>query len=116
MVNYTRLVELAKESDVSLAQLSRAIGMADRYIADCMFHKRDISGERLDVIADKLNTTAAYLRGESDIKMKKPTGIPDRLWENIISDDAKLELANWIAKASDEDVKVFLELARRLKK
>lgn len=116
MVNFDRIVQLAKERDITLAQLSRAAGKSARYLPMCISRHIEPPPECLEAIADKLGTSVEYLQGETDIIAKKPAGLPDRLWENIISDDAKLELANWIAKASDEDVKVFLELARRLKK
>ncbi len=68
-----RIRELAKRSDLPLAFLCRRIGVAKVYFNDIDKSGRDIPDNKLSVIADILNTTPEYLKGETDIKEKPAT-------------------------------------------
>ena len=74
-----RIRELAKQCDLPLAFLCRRIGVAKVYFNDIDKSGRDIPDDKLSVIADILNTTPEYLKGETDIKEKPATTQDDEL-------------------------------------
>ena len=63
-----RIRELTKKSDLPLAFLCRKIGVAKVYFNDIDKSNRNIPDDKLFIIADILNTTPEYLKGETDVK------------------------------------------------
>ena len=82
MVNVNKIKALATEQGRSLAYLCSKMGVAKVYFNDIQKHGRDIPDNRLQTIADILNTTPEYLRDETDIK-EKPAAKSEKLLVNI---------------------------------
>lgn len=64
MVDYDRLINRAKEKGLSLSFLSQAVGMSRYYINNCKLGKSEIPDSKLQIIAQHLGVSTAYLRGE----------------------------------------------------
>lgn len=73
MVIIDRIVELAKERGIKLSYLAGLFGLGRTYFQDVKKRNANIPDERLFVIAEKLETTPEYLKGETDVK-EKPSG------------------------------------------
>ncbi len=67
-----RIKCLAKEQGISLKFLCNKIGKRRTYIGEIEARNGTISREDLAVLADVLDTTPEYLRGETDIRAKNP--------------------------------------------
>ena len=67
-----RIKKLAKEKGMSQAFLCAQLGLRRGYLGECATGKDRLTNERIAKIADILNTTPAYLRGETDKKEKDP--------------------------------------------
>lgn len=63
-------MQLAKEKGISQAFICGKLGLRRTYLSDVRLGKDSLSNERLSMIADILNTTPEYLKGETDIKEK----------------------------------------------
>ncbi len=66
MDEITRIKSMAAERDVTMNSLCRAIGRSSSYFADKRRTGGKIPDSAMEVIAARLGTTAAYLRGETD--------------------------------------------------
>lgn len=88
-----RIEALAKEKGMSLSFLCGKLGLARNYLSEVKKGKTKISGDRLAIIADILNTTPEYLKGETDIK-EKPAGNK--------ADELDQEFSDLIAQLSPE--------------
>lgn len=73
MVNIDRVMKLAKAEGIKLSYLAGLFGLGRTYFQDVKKRNADIPEDRLIIIAEKLNTTPEYLKGETDTK-EKPTG------------------------------------------
>lgn len=73
MLRIDRLLERAKARGVSQAHLAELVGRQRYYLADLARKGTQPSAETVEVWADALSTTPAYLLGETDEK-EKPTG------------------------------------------
>ena len=67
------VLHLAKEKGVSQAFICNKLGLSRNYLSEVKKGKTKISDDRLSIIADILDTTPEYLKGETDVK-EKPTG------------------------------------------
>lgn len=65
-----RIESLAKEKGLSLSFISVKLGLRRTYLKDVKLGRSSIPNDRLAQIADILDTTPEYLRGETDIKEK----------------------------------------------
>jgi transcriptional regulator with XRE-family HTH domain len=79
MVVLDRIKESSKEKGWALSFLARKLGLTASYFTDVKNGKTKISDDRLTTIADILNTTPEYLKGETDIKEKPATNAGDGL-------------------------------------
>lgn len=70
IVKTDKIRELAKQNDLPLAFLCRRLGVAKVYFNDIDKSGRDIPEDKLKIIADLLNTTPEYLKGETETKEK----------------------------------------------
>lgn len=77
MVNTDKIKKLAKEKGISITFVCAAIGQGPYYLNDVKRRKADIPDDRLDIIADILDTTCDYLRDKSDVKQRSPEDIPE---------------------------------------
>ncbi len=77
MVNIDKIKSLAKERGIKLGYLTSQLGLTHTYFADVKKNGKDIPDDRLDIIADILDTTCDYLRDKSDVKQRSPEDIPE---------------------------------------
>lgn len=87
MVNIDKIKALAKEKGVSITFLCQAIGQGAYYFNDVKRRNGNIPEDRLQIIADTLNTTVEYLTDKTDQK-EKPTPKEvdvDKLIETILN-------------------------------
>lgn len=73
------VLHLAKEKGISQAFICNKLGLSRNYLAEVKKGKTSLTDDRLAVIADILNTTPEYLKGETDIKEKPATTQDDEL-------------------------------------
>lgn len=66
MVDIDRIVSRAENRGIKLSYLAGLFGLGRSYFQDVKKRGGDIPEERLRVIAEKLDTTPAYLRGETE--------------------------------------------------
>ena len=72
MVNIDRIKELAKEKGIKIKYICSQLGLAETYLSNVKNGKDRMTDERLQKIADILDTTVEYLTGETDEKKKPP--------------------------------------------
>ncbi len=65
-----RIKALSKEQGYSLTFIYKQLNLPSGYLRDVNANKTALTDERIALIADFLNTTPAYLKGETDIKEK----------------------------------------------
>ena len=83
MFRYDRLEELIKGSGKSKIYLCKKMNLGPTYLRDAKKQNSNIKDEPLRILAEELNTTPEYLRGETDdpgVK-KAPT---DKIDERIL--------------------------------
>lgn len=73
MVDFARLKSRAKEKGRTYKYLCDQLGREKNYLSNCAGGADKLSPENLARVADLLDTTPAYLLGETDAK-EKPTG------------------------------------------
>lgn len=66
MVNIDKIKTLASDNGIKLSFITQKLGIQHTYFADIKRHNRDIPDDRLQTIADILNTTPEYLRDQTD--------------------------------------------------
>lgn len=75
MTTILRIKETAKEKGIKLSYICERLGFKSRtYFNDVEKNNREIPDDKLQIIADELNTTVAYLKGETDEKNKPASG------------------------------------------
>lgn len=99
-----RIRELAKQNDLPLAFLCRRIGVAKVYFNDIDKSGRDIPDDKLSAIANLLNTTPEYLKGETDQKEKPATETGSGL------SDYDSRVLAWFYSLPPEKRKAILEI------
>ena len=99
-----RVLQLAKERGVTQAFICVRLGLARTYLADVKNGKNQLPENRLAIIADLLNTTPEYLKGETDIK-EKPTG---ESTDGLSEYDARV--LDWFHSLPPEKRKAILEI------
>lgn len=75
----TRILELAKSKGVSQTFICNKLGRANNYLLEIKKGKNHLTDDNIVIIADLLNTTPAYLKGETDIKEKPASAQADEL-------------------------------------
>ncbi len=83
--------------------------MAKVYFNDIDKSGRDIPSDKLNEIADILDTTPEYLKGETDVKEKTPAEA------DVTFDDFTYALHNETKELSEEKKQELLEMARFFK-
>lgn len=66
MADIDKIFELAKERGVKKSYICEKLGLKRSYLNDVKNKKTRISDSRLKIIANILNTTPEYLKGEGD--------------------------------------------------
>ena len=82
MVDFQRLYSRIREKGITQKYLCQLAGKGRQYIADARGGNGTISDEALEVFARALDTTAAWLRGETDDPQRP--GLQDDLVHAII--------------------------------
>lgn len=76
LFRYDRLEELIKGSGKSKIYLCKKMNLGPTYLRDAKKQNSNIKDEPLRILAEELNTTPEYLRGETDDpSIKKAPGI-----------------------------------------
>mgnify|MGYP005943294895 CR=1 FL=1 len=70
MSTIDRVLQLAKEKGVSQAFICGKLGVRRTYLSEVRVGKDNLADDRLSIIADLLNTTPEYLKGETETKEK----------------------------------------------
>lgn len=70
MCEITKIKALAKEQGKSLSYICKQLNVANNYLTDVAAGRNQLKPDRLAQIAEILDTTPEYLRGETDIKEK----------------------------------------------
>ena len=105
MLEIDRIKLLAKERHRSLSYICENIGLKSRsFFSDVEANKVQLTEERLQQIADILDTTTDYLHGKTD-KKEKPDEIAG-LSEN------EIELLNLFRQLSSQEQGLFLKMFR----
>lgn len=104
MSTIDRVLHLAKEKGISQAFICGKLGLRRTYLSEVRIGKDSLSDDRIAVIADLLNTTPEYLKGETDQKEKPADSKADELSEY----DARV-LA-WFHSLPQEKRKAILDL------
>ena len=102
--------ELAKQNDLPLAFLCRRIGVAKVYFNDIDKSGRDIPDDKLSVIADLLNTTPEYLKGETDQKEKPVANTDDELVQALKNERIR-KIVDMLKDADPEELSRFERIA-----
>lgn len=92
MVDVNRIKERASEQGITLKYLASLFGLGRSYFQDVQKRNGDIPDDRLLILAERLNTTPEYLKGETDVKERKLTAITgDELkgWEQDFMHDVR---------------------------
>lgn len=87
------VLRLSKERGISQAFICNKLGLSRNYLSEVKKGKTSLSDDRLIIIADILNTTPEYLKGETDIKEKPTARNGDEhseIMKKIISGSSKL--------------------------
>lgn len=104
-----KIETLAKEKGMSLSFLCGKLGLARNYLSEVKKGKTKISDDRLAIIADILNTTSEYLKGETDIKEKPTSAQADELSETV------KKIVDVASTLPQEKQSLVLELIRSMK-
>lgn len=92
---------------MSLAFLCKKMGVARVYFIDFVKQGRtDIPSDKLSVIAETLNTSVAYLQGETDEKETETNKMP--------LDDFTYAMHGASGKLTDRDKKIVMSLVQEL--
>lgn len=111
MIEVDRIKERAKAKDISLKKLYKELELPQEYLRDVNAGKSSLSEVRLNKIADFLDTTPEYLRGETDEK-NKPT--PATESEPVFDNNDINLLVQFYKGFSDEQRKELVAEAFRI--
>ena len=111
MVNFDRLDALIKAQGVSQKFLCDKMGKARNYIAVARAGNGSISDASLVILANELQTSVEYLRGETDDPgYKKTPVVTDGLSK------AQREALELIKGMTEEQLRVFIATAKAMRK
>lgn len=79
MSTIDNVLQLSREKGVSQAFICNKLGLSRNYLSEVKKGKTSLTDDRLIIIADLLNTTPEYLKGETDIKEKPAISKDDEL-------------------------------------
>lgn len=108
MLEVDRIKERAKAKDISLRKMYRELELPQEYLRDVNAGKSSLTELRLEKIADYLDTTVEYLRGETDEK-NKPA--PETENEPVIDDEGINLLIQFYKFFSEDGQKQLMQKA-----
>jgi len=94
LVNVDKIKALAKEKGISITFICAKVGQQRSYLNDVKQGKTSIPPDRLEIIADILNTTPAYLKDETDQK-EKPVDSTEELKVALFGGDSEVTDEMW---------------------
>ena len=99
-----KIKELLKSQGRSLTFMYKVLNLPVGYLRDVKAKKTVLTDEGLQTIADFLNTTTEYLKGETDIKEKPPASAREieRQTEELLGKMSLEQLIELIAKATEK--------------
>lgn len=109
LLTINRIIELSKARGLKQAYLCSQLGLERSWLQNIKRHNSTISEERLTHIADILDTTVAYLKGETDDPAPAKEKSPSEL-DELLSDPLNKELFDKLAKLSAAKKKALLAL------
>ena len=109
MSTIDRVLQLTKEKGISQAFICGKLGLRRTYLSEVRMGKDSLPDDRLAIIADILDTTPEYLKGETDVKEKTPAEA------DVTFDDFTYALHNETKELSEEKKQELLEMARFFK-
>ncbi len=104
-----RIKELAKSKGYSLTFLYKTLNLPNCYLRDVKANKTTFTEERISLIANFLNTTPEYIKGETNIK-EKAAFFP----ENELS-EIQQAMVNWVMAASPEQLQALYDFLLKTK-
>lgn len=110
MSTIDRVLQLAKEKGISQAFICGKLGLRRTYLSDVRLGKDSLPNDRLAIIADILDTTPEYLKGETDVKEKTPAEA------DVTFDDFTYAMYGESRELTEDDKNMLLDMARMLKK
>ena len=118
MVNIDKIKTLASDNGIKLSFITQKLGVQHTYFADIKRHNRDIPDDRLQTIAEILNTTPEYLRDQTDEKEKAPAGDTDEelneYLEFLRTDPNYRMMFSLMKGATKEDVEKAVKVIKSL--
>lgn len=106
MSTIDRVLQLTKEKGISQAFICGKLGLRRTYLSEVRMGKDSLPDDRLAIIADILDTTPEYLKGETDVKEKTPAEPGER---TVSDEDIMFALFNGADDITDE---MFEEVKR----
>lgn len=103
LLDYNRLNELIAASGKTKAYLSQKMNHSSRYLNDAKKNNAKIKDSDLAILAEELNTTVAYLKGETN--EKSPT-----IESGALMGKAKKELIQLCLSMSDSEADMVYKL------
>lgn len=109
MANINKIKALAKEKGIKIRYICSQLGLTETYLNNVQNGKDRMRPERLEIIAEILDTTPEYLNDETDSK-ERIINESDTTWYKIRTDNVKLNIAETIADMSDKDARKLQKL------
>lgn len=110
MSTIDRVLQLTKEKGISQAFICGKLGLRRTYLSEVRMGKDSLPDDRLAIIADILDTTPEYLKGETDVKEKTPAEA------DVTFDDFTYAMYDESRELTEDDKNMLLDMARMLKK
>ena len=104
-----KIKELLKSQGRSLTFMYKVLNLPVGYVRDVKAKKTVLTDERLQTIADFLNTTTEYLKGETDIKEKAAPISGNGLSE------IQQKMIKWVMNATPEQLQALYDFLEKTK-
>ena len=103
--NIDKIKALAKEQGVKIKFICSKLGLAETYLSNVKNGKDRMTMERLEIIADTLNTTVDYLTDKTEQK-EKPTS------DEVDVDDLLKTMLNLPREKKEELLVKFMQMMK----
>jgi transcriptional regulator with XRE-family HTH domain len=104
MANIDKIKRLAKSKGIKIGYIIEQLGLNETYFTDLKRGKGKMTPERLDAIAEMLDTTSDYLEDKTEIPEKEGVPIKLTLREKII-----LESMRDLTEKERENIETLIE-------
>ena len=105
MSTIDRVLQLSKEKGITQAFICGKLGVRRTYLSEVRIGKDSLPDDRLAIIANILNTTPEYLKGETDTKdtKEKPATSQDDELISALKDPQIMKLVKRLYDAPKEE-------------